>query len=130
LPQGDPLTAVEARIAMMRSIRASATRFSQAFWDADDALSWLLMVRDEIAHTGRVRDEIVALLELPPIAMAIALEPATASLASGLAADSGEADDDGDADESGRRVDVRPRAGVRALLRRAAAEVTEPVGAG
>ena len=68
---GDPLSALDVRIAVLRDMRTAASRFSDAFWRADDALAWLRMVRDEMVRTGHVRDEIVALLELPATAILV-----------------------------------------------------------
>jgi hypothetical protein len=71
LSDGDPLAAIDARIAVMCSIRSSAPRFSEAYWEADDALAWLRVVRDEVSRTGRMRDEVVAFLETPPTALLV-----------------------------------------------------------
>ena len=49
----------------MRARRAAAPRFSDEFWEADDDLTFWRMVRDELRHTGRLRDEATALLVDP-----------------------------------------------------------------
>src|SRR4051794_17421529 len=66
----------------MCSIRSAAPRFSDTYWEADDALSWLRMVRDEVSRTGRMRDDVMAFLETPPTALLVA---SSASSAAGLA---------------------------------------------
>lgn len=47
---------------LARARRAACDRFSEAYWEADDELAWLRMVRDEIGRTGHARTEIQALL--------------------------------------------------------------------
>ena len=58
----DPLALVDERIHMAQARRAACERFSEAYWEADDELTWLRMVRDEVCRTGHVRTEIHALL--------------------------------------------------------------------
>lgn len=67
----DPLSALDVRIAVLRGIRAAAPRFGEAFWEADDALTWLRVARDEFVRTGRIRDEVMAFLEAPPSAIMV-----------------------------------------------------------
>jgi hypothetical protein len=62
----DPLTALDDRIATLRAARAAAPRFSEAFWEADDALIWLRAARDDLLRTGRIRDAVAAYLEAAP----------------------------------------------------------------
>jgi len=68
---GDPLYALDARIASLRDARAAAPRFSDAYWQADDALALLRMLRDDVVRTGALRQDAVALLELPPSALLV-----------------------------------------------------------
>jgi hypothetical protein len=68
---GDPLYALDARIASLRDARAAAPRFSDAYWQADDVLAWLRMLRDDVVRTGALRQDAVALLELPPSALLV-----------------------------------------------------------
>ena len=58
------------------SRRASSPRFSEAYWEADDDLAWLRMVRDELARTGHLREEVRALVEA--VRVAVAIEPESA----------------------------------------------------
>jgi hypothetical protein len=88
---GDALTALDARISLLRDRRAAAARYSDAYWAADDALAFLRMLRDEVRRTGRLRDELVALLELPPTAVPI--EPDLADPRPEIAPVGGEPDD-------------------------------------
>jgi hypothetical protein len=69
----DPLSVLETRIATLRAVRAAAPRFSDAFWEADDLLTWLRVARDEVLRSGRLRDDVIAFLGTPPIA--VRLEP-------------------------------------------------------
>jgi len=63
LEHADPLAALDARIATLRTVRARAERFSDVYWEADDAIAWLRVLRDEVVRTGRILDEVLALLE-------------------------------------------------------------------
>jgi hypothetical protein len=72
---GDALTALDARISLLRARRSAAPRYSDAYWAAVDALAFLRMLRDEVRRTGRLRDELVALLELPPTSVPIEPDP-------------------------------------------------------
>jgi hypothetical protein len=67
----DPLSALDARINLLRGVRAAAARFSDAFWEADDALAWLRVARDELLRTGRVRDEVATFLGLTPTGVSV-----------------------------------------------------------
>jgi hypothetical protein len=58
----DPLALVDARIRLAQSRRAASPRYSEDYWDADDDLVWLRMVRDEVARSGHLRDELRALV--------------------------------------------------------------------
>jgi hypothetical protein len=62
---GDALVALDRRIVALRDARGSAVRFSEAYWDADDTLAWLRMVRDELSRTGRLDPAAIAFLEAP-----------------------------------------------------------------
>jgi hypothetical protein len=66
---GDLLSALDSRIALVRAMRSSLERFSDGFWEADDRLAWLRMVRDEVSRSGRIRADLAELLELPPTAL-------------------------------------------------------------
>jgi hypothetical protein len=74
---GDALVALDLRIVAVRDARASAVRFSDAYWDADDTLAWLRMVRDELTRTGRLNQVAMAFLEAPVARMRLtpALDP-------------------------------------------------------
>jgi len=76
LSDGDPLAALDARIAVLRTIRAATERFGVAYWEADDAISWLRIARDELARTGRLRNEVRVFLEIAPAAVAVAPDAA------------------------------------------------------
>jgi hypothetical protein len=69
---GDALIALDRRIVAVLDARASAARFSDAYWEADDTLAWLRMVRDELIRTGRLSQAAVAFLEERPAPAAFA----------------------------------------------------------
>ena len=68
LLDADPLAMLDARIRLAWTVRASSPRFSDAYWEADDELAWLRMVRDELVRTGHLREEARVLLEAVPVA--------------------------------------------------------------
>lgn len=70
----DPLALVDERIRMTQARRAACERFREAYWEADDELTWLRMVRDEVCRTGHVRTEIHALLLATGIGVAVMAE--------------------------------------------------------
>jgi hypothetical protein len=74
---GDALVALDRRIVAALDARASAARFGDAYWEADDTLSWLRMVRDELIRTGRLSQSAVAFLEARPAPAAFAAEDTT-----------------------------------------------------
>jgi hypothetical protein len=65
----DPLSALDSRIASLRAVRAAVQRFSDAFWEADDALTWLRAARDEVLRTGRLREDVASFLAASPAAL-------------------------------------------------------------
>jgi hypothetical protein len=73
LPSGDPLAMLDARITVVRARRGSSARFSEAYWEADDDLAWLRMVRDELARTGHLRAELRAILFATQVAVEVSL---------------------------------------------------------
>ena len=73
MPESNPLAILDARIRHAWARRSSAARFGEAYWQADDELAWLRMVRDEVARTGYVRPDVAALLDVR--AVAISIEP-------------------------------------------------------
>lgn len=64
----DPLATLDALAVAIRQLRSSATRFSEAYWEADDRLAWLRMVRDQFVRTGILRDDVLAILGTGPLA--------------------------------------------------------------
>ena len=69
----DAVMLLDTRIALARARRAAAERFSDAFWEADDELVWLRMVREEAARTGHVPGELMTLLASAPVAVEMAV---------------------------------------------------------
>jgi hypothetical protein len=67
----DLLALLDARIRFARTRRANCERFCEAYWEADDDLAWLRMVRDEVARTGIVRPEVAAMAESTAVALGI-----------------------------------------------------------
>jgi hypothetical protein len=69
-----PLALVDAPIRLAQSRRAASPRFSEVYWDADDDLAWLRMVRDEVARTGHLRDAVRSLVASVPVSVAVAAD--------------------------------------------------------
>jgi hypothetical protein len=65
---------LDARIRLAQTRRASSERFSEGYWEADDDLAWLRMVRDELVRTGHLRDDVHALFGALPVALEIATD--------------------------------------------------------
>jgi hypothetical protein len=85
LADADPLVTLDGRIRLAWSRRASCPRYSDAYWEADDDLAWLRMVRDELAWTGHLRDELRALIEVVAVAVEVEVPAGTAPLEATLA---------------------------------------------